>query len=325
VECDYSAVLDSGVSRTNTATATQQLYTFDHLLVATADGTENYSDQEPVTFGAPTTVTDECVTVFDTNLISLANPTGMLGTACAPADIPKTFTYTLTIGPIEEADCGEFDVDNTARFVTNDTQSSLNDTWSVHVTVPCPEGCTLTQGYWKTHNESFPGGAPPDPNWFLIGDVDGDLVSEGELEDFFDTGMTWFEVFWTSPAGRPYYQLAHQWMAAYLNALSIQDIGGTIPASIQTALNHGADLLDEYDGVPDPLKNPDLKGKNAKTIRADFVATAGILGAFNEGDIGPGHCDEDTTSSLTLTGAPVLLLPIGLLAPIAAWVRRRLR
>jgi hypothetical protein len=114
-------------------------------------------------------------------------------------------------------------------------------------------------------------------------------------------------------------------MAAYLNALSIQDIGGTIPASIQTALNHGADLLDEYDGVPDPLKNPDLKGKNAKTIRADFVATAGILGAFNEGDIGPGHCDEDTTSSLTLTGAPVLLLPIGLLAPIAAWVRRRLR
>ena len=45
----------------------------------------------------------------------------------------------------------------------------------VPIDVLCVEGCTLTQGYWKTHNVSFKGGASAkaDPTWCEIGDWDG--------------------------------------------------------------------------------------------------------------------------------------------------------
>ena len=179
----------------------------------------------------------------------------------------------------------------------------------------------MTQGYWKTHNDSFKGGAPSDPNWSLIGDFDGDGTAEAEGEAFFDTGQTWFQVFWSSVSGRPYYQLAHQWMAAYLNTLSIEAIGGTIPANVQDALDDGQAFLDANDG------NKDLKGKNAKSLKAEAVELAGILGAFNEGTIGPGHCDEPivVVSGQTISGAPFLLLPLGLLAPAVKGLRRRAR
>ena len=326
IDCDYSATLDSGADRTNTATATQQLTDFDEDLNESDAGTEAYTDSEDVDFGDPTSVIDECISVTDT----LGGP---LGTACANETLPKTFSYSYLIGPVTEEQCGGFNVDNTATFTTNDTSTTGSDSVSIPVTVNCPQGCTLTQGYWKTHNESFHGGAPADDGWFLIGDFDGDGVSEGEEEDFFDLmssptdHMTWFEVFWTSPAGRPYYQLAHQWMAAYLNWKQIQDLGGTIPTDVSTALADGQALLDLWDGS-ESGKSPDLKGKGAKEIRAEFVELAGILGEFNEGDSedGPRHCDEDSTSELTLvSGAPVLLAPIGLLAPVTAWMRRRIR
>ena len=306
IDCDYSSALPTGDDRTNTATATQQLYDFDWADPPVATGTEDYTDQEAVDFGDPTSVIDECVTVTDTYA-------GTLGTACAGVDtLPKTFTYQRTVGPVTADQCGGFTVDNTATFTTNDTATTGSDSVSIPVTVDCPEGCTLTQGYWKTHNESFHGGAPADPNWFLLG-------ADGEETLFFNTGDTWFEVFWTAPAGRPYYVLAHQYMAAYLNKLSIEDIGGTIPTAVQDALDDAAILLANNSYV-------DLKGKNAKAIRAQMTALAGILGDFNEGTTGPGHCDEDFTSDLTLaaSGAPVFLAPIGLLAPIAARLRRRL-
>jgi hypothetical protein len=77
---------------------------------------------------------------------------GALGTVCA-ADSPKTFTYSTTIGPFSEEECGDHVVDNTASFLTNDTGASGSSSASVNVTVVCepPSGCTRTIGYWKTH------------------------------------------------------------------------------------------------------------------------------------------------------------------------------
>jgi hypothetical protein len=88
---------------------------------------------------------DECVNVTDTIA-------GALGTVCA-ADAPKTFTYSTTIGPYTEEECGEHTVDNTASFLTNDTGATGSSSASVKVTVVCepPAGCTRTIGYWKTH------------------------------------------------------------------------------------------------------------------------------------------------------------------------------
>jgi hypothetical protein len=101
--------------------------------------------QKPYSFAgvAPQEI-DECVSVTD----SMA---GSLGTVCA-GEAPKTFTYTRTVGGY--AECGDFEVDNTASFLTNDTGATGSDGASVDVTVPCeppPGGCTRTIGYWKTH------------------------------------------------------------------------------------------------------------------------------------------------------------------------------
>jgi uncharacterized protein (DUF2141 family) len=315
VECTYSADLPDATTRTNTATAT--------LFGIGYDGTES------IDFGeADIALIDECVVVTDDNGTpgDPSDDTELDASLCYN-EAPHTYTNTIAVGPFEV--CGEFTFTNTAHIVAindgNDTGESHSASYTVVITVPCPEGCTLTPGYWKTHNELFWGGAPEDPNWYLLGDVDGDLVSEGPNEDFFDTGMTWFEVFWTNPAGRPYYQLSFQYMAAVLNTLSIQDEGGSIPSAIQDALDDAAALLDEYDGS-EAGKNPDIKGKDAKPIRAQFVSLAGILGSFNAGTFpgGPLHCDEDGSSTLSLSSAGFPLLPFGLLPlGIGAFRRRR--
>jgi hypothetical protein len=309
--CTYEVDVPDASTRENLATATQQNYDYDSDGIGTAGGTTDYQGTEDAVFGDPTELVDECVDVNDTI-------GGFLGTVCVDDDPPPPtdLTYTHDVGPYTVEDCGEQNVPNTADLLTNDTGATDESSWNIVVTIPCPEGCTLTMGYWKTHNDSFWGGAPADPNWSLLGPL-------GEETLFFDTGDTWFEVFWTNPAGRPYYQLAHQWMAAYLNKLSIEAIGGSIPAAVQDALDDGADLLDEYDGS-EADKTPDIKGKDAKAIRAEFVELAGILGDFNEGTTGPGHCDEPI---VIVDGQPVggsvFLWPIGLLAPLASRLRRR--
>jgi hypothetical protein len=291
VDCEYSSSLPNADSRTNTATAT--LFGIGY----TGDADVDFSD-------ADITEIDECITVVDDNGTPLDSSDDVtLGTVCADDVLPHIFTHTIDVGPFGSGACGENEFTNTASFETvddeNDTDESGSDSYTVIINVACPEGCTLTPGYWKTHNDTFWGGAPADPNWFLLGDIDGDGTSEGENEDFFDTGQTWFEVLWESPAGRPYYQLAFQYAAAYLNKLSIEDEGGSIPSHVQDALDDAAALLDQYDN------NTDIKGKGAKDIRAEFVSLAGVLGSFNEGGEGIPHCDEDGSSF-----AGVMLLPL---------------
>jgi hypothetical protein len=72
-------------------------------------------------------------------------------------------------------------------------------------------------------------------------------------------------------------------MAATLNTLSIQAIGGSVPANVQDALTQGEILLETYE------HQTDIKGKDAKSIRSEFTYYAGILRDFDEGTIGPGH------------------------------------
>ena len=132
---------------------------------------------------------------------------GLLGNVCV-GDAPKTFTYTRQIGPY--ATCGDYKVDNTA-WLSIDPLHPVSATVNVHV--PCHgTGCTLTQGYWKTHSQRGP--APYDDNWANLGPLQQDTP-------FFTSGYTWYSLFWTPPAGgNAYIQLAHQYMAAKLNILN---------------------------------------------------------------------------------------------------------
>jgi hypothetical protein len=260
--CTYSADLPNGDARTNTATAD-----------STTPGITEGSGTATVQFGAPTSEVDECVTVSD-DKVDLPTPE-TLGTVCV-GDAPKTFEYSKSFGPFPNV-CETHTFTNTAGFETNDNKETGSASSTVTIEVQCiPEGgCTLTQGYWKTHSEKGP--APYDETWALL--------SSGADTQFLNlTGKTWYQVFWMPPTGgNAFLILAHQYQAAILNQLD----GASVPTDVGTALSQAADLLDNYSSIPNP------KG----AVRNTMLTLAGTLGAYNEGTTGPGHCSEDMTSS----------------------------
>ncbi len=135
-----------------------------------------------------------------------------------------------------------------------------------------PPGCTLTQGYWKTHSEFGP--APYDNTWALL--------SGGASTSFFSSGQTWYQVFWTAPSGNAYYILAHQYMAAKLNVLA-----GADPTAATAALNSATTLFNTYT----PAQIAALSGSSS--LRKQFIGLATTLDNYNKGLIGPGHCEDE--------------------------------
>jgi hypothetical protein len=245
--CSYETALPNKDARTNTATVT------------TSGKVPGGSGEAAVTFGAPTNELDECITVTDDKLDAL-------GTVCA-GEAPKTFTYSLEVGPYDT--CGEYSFDNTATFTTNDTKTTGSDSHSVKVTVPCASGCTLTQGYWKTHSKYGP--APYDDTW-------NNVASFNEDTKFFLSGKSYYEVLWTPPAGNAYYNLAHQYIAAKLNLAN----GASSTPAVDAALGGATAFFTST--------SPSTKLTPAQ--RNQLLQWAGTLDAYNNGVTGPGHCSE---------------------------------
>jgi hypothetical protein len=212
-----------------------------------------------VNFGAPTYEIDECVDVNDSYA-------GFLGTVCYP-DVPKTFTYSRWVGPYDV--CGTYSVDNTADFVTNDTGATGSSSWNIPVDVPCIEGCTLTQGYWKTHSEYGP--APYDETWAML--------PYGANTPFYISGQSYYQVLWTPPkGGNVYYILAHQFIAAQLNQLN----GSASTADVAAAMAWADGFFSSH--------TPGDKFSKAEKLMANSYAD--LLDQYNNGLIGPGHCSE---------------------------------
>jgi hypothetical protein len=131
-------------------------------------------------------------------------------------------------------------------------------------------GCTRGQGYWKTH--SIYGPAPYDSVWALV----------GEDSTFFLSNKRYYEVCWTPPSGgNAYYMLAHFYIATKLNFES-----GADPSEVQEAFDDATELFETY--TPEYING--LKGNNP--IRQHFISLKNILGHYNDGEIGPGHCEE---------------------------------
>jgi hypothetical protein len=245
--CTYTKALPDATARTNTATA---YWEYDKA-----------SYPADVKFDNATKVeVDECIYVTD-------DKGGVLGPVCY-SDLPKTFEYTLLVGPY--AECGMYDFVNIASFLTNDTSTKGSDSWTVHVNVPC-EGCTLTPGYWKTHSIYGPA-SKPDDAWYNLGELGPDTI-------FFLSGQTYYQVLWTNPAGgNAYYILAHAYIAAKLNIL---DGAGTTPEVLEAVT-----WAESFFATHAPTDALDKKE------RAKVVRYAGILDQYNNGIIGPGHCTE---------------------------------
>ena len=258
LECTYTKDLAAATNGTNTATATQQNYHYTATGAATEAGTTDYTGTAGVTFSAnPTNEADECVSLAD----DLA-PAGTFPTSvCADAAV-KSFTYSTQVGPYATA--GIYTVTNTATFTTNDHGTTGSDDATVTVTVPAG-GCTLTQGYWKTHSDNGP--APYDDLW---------AAYTGKT--FFLSGKTWFQVYWTAPAGNAYYNLAHQYMAATMN---IANGAGSTPA-VDAALAKATAFFQSTS----PTAKLTAKQRN------EVLQWAALLDQYNNGLVGPGHCSE---------------------------------
>ena len=117
-------------------------------------------------------------------------------------------------------------------------------------------GCTFTQGYYKNKGS----GLLPNGNFFL-------------------SGQTWLAVLETAPKeGNPYYILAHQYIAAAMNAKS-----ASVPTAVATAITNAT----TYFGKATPN---DWSAKGAYS-KSQLTGWADLLDAYNSGKLGPGHCD----------------------------------
>lgn len=256
--CSWTADLPDADTVINTATATMQ---------NTPAGTTSYSGQAVVDFsGATVNELDECIALADT-FPDVALP----AEACAAGGFSQTFEYQFDIGPF---DCGEAEVTNTASFTGLDTGATGSDDAVVLVEVPCPDSCTLTPGYWKTHSAYGP--APYDDTWAQV----------GEDTPFFLSGQSWYQALWTAPSGNAYYILAHAWIATYLNILN----GSPLTADVQDAFEAAQAILETYT----PAEIAALKGKSGNELRAQIIGYAWILDEYNNGLAvgGPPHCSE---------------------------------
>ena len=267
LSCSYTADLPSAATRTNKGTATLQNFSYAPDGTGMPSGTSEYSGTATIDFsGAGVSKVDECIQVKD----SLQ---GILGTVCENS-APGSFTYSRYVGPFASpGQCGNQEVKNTASFIAGDTGATGESSWTVNVKVACNQGCTLTQGYWKTHSRKGP--APYDDTWAQLGPLQ-------ENKPFFLSGQTYYQVFWTAPAGNAYYILAHQYMAAALNVLN----GASTPPEVLSAWNEATALF----GAWTPAQIAAQKANQQPRKR--MLELGGLLDMYNNGLIGPGHCSE---------------------------------
>ncbi len=120
-------------------------------------------------------------------------------------------------------------------------------------------GCTLTQGFWKNHPQAWP------VDSILLGGV---TTTQAQA----------IAILEALPRGDATYILAHQLIAAKLNVFN-----GADPSAVEQALDDADSWLGAHPLGSDP-SNPD---------RAQGVALAEILDSYNNGLIGPGHCDDN--------------------------------
>jgi hypothetical protein len=132
------------------------------------------------------------------------------------------------------------------------------------------DGCTLTQGYWKTHHDGRDQPSQQIP-WPVV-----DLSFNGTIDveaDWCGYG-SWVNNFWTPPAGgNSWLILAHQWMAAQLNQAN--DACST--DEVDAALLYGYQLLQ------------DCQITDAEHDDAHQVSE--LLDDYNNGLVCAEHCD----------------------------------
>jgi hypothetical protein len=155
---------------------------------------------------------------------------------------------------------------NVATLTEGDTHETRTAEAVVHLTAPpCPVGCVLTQGFWKTHPEAWPADYPPSAT-------------------FFSSRKTWMQVLQTAPRGDAYYILAHQYIAAVLNVAN----GATPPAKVSTVIKEAKAWFETH------CPGVSALSQEGQTL----IHWAEVLAAFNEGMMGVPHCETELRNAV---------------------------
>ena len=140
--------------------------------------------------------------------------------------------------------------------------------------VPVPEqeyGCTRTQGYWKTHSGVDNGKGKGNGKGKTKYDATWDDYLNSTLDRLGST--TYPHLLWMEPkGGDANLILAHQFIAAELNVAS----GASIPG----------DVLAVW------LKAQAYFAGDREATRSELLDWAEMLDDYNNGMVGPGHCDD---------------------------------
>lgn len=256
LNCTWSVASPNGTETQNAVT------------VATSGVVAGGSDSVAISYSLDSE-TDECVTLADDLF-----PASLPAQVCAnqlDANGKWSTTYTINFADFEGADCGENT--NTASFLAKDQDSEGDDSGndSHTVTLLCADigGCTLTPGYWKTHAD--PARKQYDATWNLLSALGPNTLFDGGP-------ATYLQTLNTSPNGNVYYILAHAYIAAQLNGLA-----GADQSAISSALTGAAAFFAAHT----PATAAGLKGG----AKSSAIALATTLDNYNNGVIGPGHCD----------------------------------
>ncbi len=192
------------------------------------------------------------------------------GFSCTPATVgPWTITGTATIVYATDitnisAECGTAYVLRNTASLKEKGHTRTDSTEVVITTKPCtpppPSGCTLTQGYWKTHPEAWPVTA------LMLGTVS---YTQAELLQILDQPVQ----------GNGLVSLAHQLIATKLNSLN----GASVPTSVANAMTDADTLIDGL--VVPPIGSGSLPP-------ADTSGITSTLDGYNNGlaEGGPQHC-----------------------------------
>ena len=312
ITCDYVAAVPDDRAGTNTASIVRPYvcYASDGSIKACAvPGSATYNGSAGFNFdNADVTETDNCVVMSDLfndptdPVLNLGPSFGWeIGEVCASTTVYVTGDINPDPNVFQSLDIHadwapsveqcRFMVPNLLT-ITFEGGGTLDDEAVITVD-SCDFGCTFTQGYWKTHAIYAPKpqfAKKRDATWDEVGPLAENTV-------FFLSGTTWINVFHTPPKGNAYYNLAHQYMAAKLNGFG----GASVPASVATAIANAEAWFATY-----PPSHSFWK-----TSKGQVTAAAGILGSYNEGSIGPGHCAEAPVAqgaAAIIKGVPVLQL-----------------
>lgn len=180
-------------------------------------------------------------------------------------------SFALAAGQVEAAEGTNMPPSSTTEPPTSTTEPPTATTEPPTVTpepptatpeptaTDLPEGpnCSYTQGFWKNHPEDWP------VDSLTIGGV---VYTQDEAIDIFETPTR----------GDATYILIHQLMAATLNVLN-----GADDAAI------AAELVDANDWL---AANP-LGSRPRNPERSVGIGLSQTLDDYNNGLIGPGHCD----------------------------------